>query len=71
MSAEEELYELACQDMPLGGDEVRTAMNNFIFELAEEVRAMEDGVIRMAGRRVTDVDLVADFIAAKRSYDDD
>ncbi|MFJ1700358.1 hypothetical protein ACIOHC_35805 [Streptomyces sp. NPDC088252] len=30
--------------------------------IAENVRAMDDGVIHMSGRRVTDVDLVADFI---------
>ncbi|WP_030962656.1 hypothetical protein [Streptomyces sp. NRRL S-378] len=31
-------------------------------ELAEHIRAMDAGVIRMAGRRVTDVDLIADLI---------
>lgn len=39
MSAEEELYGLACQDMPVTGDEVRQAMDAWAHELAEKIRA--------------------------------
>lgn len=40
MSAEEELYGLACQDMPVSGDEVREAMNAYVHELAEKQRGL-------------------------------
>jgi hypothetical protein len=40
VSAEEALYELACQDMPVSGDEVREAMNAYAHELAEKIRPM-------------------------------
>lgn len=38
MSAEEDLYGLASQDMPVTGDEVREAMNAYAHELAEKIR---------------------------------
>jgi hypothetical protein len=38
VSAEEDLFELACQDMPVTGDEVRQAMNAWAHELAEKIR---------------------------------
>lgn len=39
MSAEEELYELACQDMPVGGDEVREVMDRWAQELTDDLKA--------------------------------
>lgn len=42
MSAEDDLYSLACSDMPVAGDEVREAMNAWAHELAEEIRAERD-----------------------------
>ena len=40
MSAEEELFSLACQDMPVTSDEVRQAMNAWAHELAEKQRKL-------------------------------
>lgn len=37
-------------------------VDDFAHELAEQIRGMDAGVIRMAGRRVSDVDVVADLI---------
>lgn len=39
VSAEEELFQLACQDMPVTSDEVREAMDAWAHELAEQIRA--------------------------------
>ncbi|MFD9205948.1 hypothetical protein ACFVZM_06670 [Streptomyces sioyaensis] len=36
-------------------------------QLAEKVRAMDVGVVYMAGRRVTDVDLIADLVNSEES----
>ncbi|MER6485721.1 hypothetical protein ABT264_19460 [Streptomyces virginiae] len=41
---------------------VQRAYGMVAHELAEKIRAMDAGVIRMAGRRVTDVDVIADLI---------
>jgi hypothetical protein len=37
-------------------------VDDFAHELAKKIRGMEDGVVRMAGRRVSDIDVVADLI---------
>lgn len=37
MSPEEELFQLACQDMPVSSDEVRDAMNTWRREIAREL----------------------------------
>jgi hypothetical protein len=37
-------------------------VDDFAHELAKEIRAMDAGVIRMAGRRVSDIDVVADLL---------
>jgi hypothetical protein len=42
VSAEEDLYSLACDDMPVTGDEVREAMDAWAHELAEKIRALRD-----------------------------
>lgn len=42
MSAEQKLYELACQDMPVTGEEVRQAMDAYAHELAQQIRVELD-----------------------------
>ncbi|WP_405620278.1 hypothetical protein [Streptomyces sp. NBC_00076] len=46
---------------------VSEALKEHAHELADSVRSLDRGVIRMAGRRVTDVDLIADMIASEES----
>jgi hypothetical protein len=41
MSAEEELFSLACQDMPVSPDEIRAAMRAWASELADRVRDVD------------------------------
>jgi len=41
MSAEEELFSLACQDMPVSPDEIRAAMRAWASELADKVRDVD------------------------------
>lgn len=43
---------------------VGEALQEHRSDLAEAVHGLDRGVIRMAGRRVTDVDLIADLIRA-------
>jgi hypothetical protein len=38
MSAEDELFAIACQDNPVSGTEVREAMDAWAHELAEKIR---------------------------------
>ncbi|MFH9606816.1 hypothetical protein [Streptomyces sp. NPDC017448] len=42
MSAEEKLFALACQDMPVSPEEVRTVMRDFVYELAQRQRDFAD-----------------------------
>lgn len=46
MSARDELYELACQDMPVTSDEVDEAINAYAHELAEKIRDEKDSMDR-------------------------
>jgi hypothetical protein len=43
-------------------EQLKTARADALREVAQLIRGMDAGVIRMIGRRVSDIDVIADFI---------
>ena len=66
MTARDDLYLLACSDMPVTSDEVNEAIDAFAHELAEQVRAQRGTTTLESGHHFFNgMDFAADLIDPK------